>query len=134
MKYSVHSTSVAKTKGKTSIKESEIVFGLTSDSADTLANPAEVFLSSLSACILKSLERFSSILKFEYLHADIAVNAVRLEKPPRMDKIYYDLTIYTNEAHLNVELLQKNIEKFGTIFNTVKTSCTISGQIHLVSE
>jgi len=33
---------------------------------------------------------------------------------------------------LNVELLKKNIEKFGTIYNTIKLSCSISGTIKTI--
>jgi hypothetical protein len=34
-----------------------------------------------------------------------------------------------SDETLNIDLLQKNIEKFGTIFNTVKACCTVSGTI-----
>ena len=43
------------------------------------------------------------------------------------------LSIYSDDQ-LNIELLQKNIEKFGTIFNTVKSSCTVSGEIEQFAE
>lgn len=46
-----------------------------------------------------------------------------------MDEINYDLKIYSQDSNLNIDLLKKNIEKFGTIYNTVKTSCSITGEI-----
>jgi hypothetical protein len=46
-----------------------------------------------------------------------------------MDEIQYELIIYSQDESLNIDLLQKNIEKFGTIFNTVKASCLVSGTI-----
>lgn len=54
------------------------------------------FLGSLSACLLKIVERFSGFLHFEYDRADLQVSATCLGCPPRMDDIKYDLTIFRN--------------------------------------
>jgi len=134
MEYFVKAISSSKDKASIKIKESEIAFGITSESADNLPNPAELFLGSFSACILKNVERFSILMNFEYSHAELLVRATRLEKPARMDKLNYELIIYSQDINLNINLLKKNIEKFGTIFNTVKSSCTILGEINLISE
>ncbi|WP_227805746.1 OsmC family protein [Algibacter lectus] len=69
------------------------------------------------------------MMKFSYTKATIEVNATRLENPPRMEHLIYNVTIYTNDKKLNTDLLKKNIEKFGTIYNTVKLSCAISGTV-----
>ena len=132
MKYSIKASSYSKDNASVNIKESVIKFGTTPESADTLANPAELFLSSFAACILKNVERFSEFMKFKYINADIVVTATRLEKPPRMDEVEYNLIIHTDQPDLNADLLKKNIEKFGTIFNTVKLSCEIKGNIKCV--
>ena len=129
MTYSIRGSSSSKSKGSVTIKQSIIRFGVTSDSINSLANPAEIFLGSFAACILKNVERFSDLMKFSYSNAEIAVSAARTEKPPRMEHIEYTLVIYTDDTKLNVDLLKKNIEKFGTIFNTVKLSCDIKGSI-----
>jgi uncharacterized OsmC-like protein len=134
MKYSIKASSSSKNKASISVKQSEIAFGITPESADILPNPAELFLGSFSACILKNVERFSIFMNFEYSHAEITVNATRLEKPPRMDNIQYELKIYSQDQNLNSKLLKKNIENFGTIFNTIKTSCTITGEIKRIDE
>ena len=129
MKYFSKATSSSKNNASINIKESKIIFGTTPESADELPNPAELFLGSFSACILKNVERFSVLMNFEYSNAEIMVSATRLEKPPRMDEINYELKIYSQDNNLNINLLKKNIEKFGTIFNTVKSSCSITGEI-----
>ena len=69
------------------------------------------------------------MLKFNYLKANVEVYAMRLENPPRLDNIRYNLIVYSSDKRLNIDLLKKNIEKFGTIYNTIKLSCTISGTI-----
>ncbi|MEH6765387.1 MAG: OsmC family protein [Aequorivita antarctica] len=134
MNYNVKAESSSKSKASIHIKQSEISFGITPETADTLANPAEIFLGSLSSCILKNVERFSTFMNFEYSRAEITINATRLEKPPRMDEINYELRIYSQDSNLNLDLLKKNIEKFGTIYNTVKISCAINGTIKKITE
>ncbi len=132
MNYHIKAISTSNQDAVIHIKQSDIGFGTTSKTSDTLPNPAELFLGSFSACILKNVERFSSMMKFTFSKATLEVNATRLENPPRMDNIVYNLTIYSNDKKLNTDLLKKNIEKFGTIYNTVKLSCTISGTINRI--
>ena len=133
MNYQIKASSISNQDAIVQIKQSNIDFGTTSKTAETLPNPAELFLGAFSACILKNVERFSGLMKFTYLKATVEVSATRLDKPPRMDNIFYNLTIYSNDKKLNSDLLKKNIEKFGTIYNTVKRSCTISGIINTIS-
>ena len=129
MNYYIKASSISHRDAVVHIKQSNIDFGTTSE---TLPNPAELFLGSFSACMLKNVERFSAMMKFTYTKASLEVNATRLENPPRMENIIYNLTIYSNDKKLNSALLKKNIEKFGTIYNTVKFSCSISGTISTI--
>ena len=131
MNYQIKGSSTSKNDVTIHIKQSQIAFGTTGATADTLPNPAELFLGAFAACILKNVERFSEMMKFSYDKAHLEVNATRLEQPPRMDNIVYNLTIHSNDNTLNTALLQKNIEKFGTIYNTVKLSCAISGTVKM---
>ncbi len=132
MKYQIKASSISNQDAVIHIKQSNIDFGTTSNTAETLPNPAELFLGAFSACMLKNVERFSGMMKFSYTKAMLEVNATRLEDPPRMDNIVYNLAIYTNDNKLNTALLKKNIEKFGTIYNTMKLSCSISGTINTI--
>lgn len=129
MKYAIKAKSTAKEKASVLIKQDDIAFGITPEVADTVPNPAELFLGSLAACILKSVERFSVFMHFTYSEANIEVSATRLEKPPRMDTIQYTLTLFSPDENINIDLLKRNIEGFGTIFNTVKLAASISGEI-----
>lgn len=129
MNYSVTANSTANTKANLEIKETTIVFGITKNTEQTLANPAELFLSAFSACILKNVERFSKIMNFQYEKAEVTVHATRTAKPAKMDKLEYTLIIYSQDKKLNLKLLKRNIEKFGTIYNTVSSSCEIIGKL-----
>ncbi len=134
MNYIVKASSSSKNNASIHFKQAEFNFGITPESDELLANPAELFLGSFSACILKNVERFSTLMNFEYSRAELTVSAKRLEKPPRMDEIQYELKIYSQDSSLNIDLLKKNIEKFGTIFNTVKSSCSVVGTIQKIAE
>ncbi len=129
MKYKITASSTAKNNASIKIRESDLPFGTTPESEGDLPNPAELFLSSFSACILKNVERFSAIMNYDYSSAEITVEAIRLEKPPRMDEIHYELKVYSQDESLNINLLKKNIEKYGTIFNTVKSACSVTGEV-----
>lgn len=132
MNYQIKATSTSNQDAVIQIKESSITFGTTSKNNETLPNPAELFLGSFASCILKNVERFSVMMKFTYSKATIEVNAVRLENPPRMENIDYNLTVYSSDKNLNTNLLKKNIEKYGTIYNTVKLTCNVSGTVGLI--
>ncbi|WP_047247349.1 OsmC family protein [Maribacter thermophilus] len=133
MDYQIKASSMANDDATIHIKESNIDFETTSKTADSLPNPAELFLGAFAACMLKNVERFSTMMRFSYTKTTLEVQATRLESPPRMDAIEYSLTIYSDDDKLNTALLKKNIEKFGTIYNTVKLSCSISGTINTVT-
>jgi hypothetical protein len=69
------------------------------------------------------------MMNFDY-SAEITVSA-RLEKPPRMDEIIYELSVYSQDS--SKYWFIKNIEKFGTIFNTVKASA-VMGEIKKITD
>ena len=129
MEYQIRASSISNKDAAIQIKQNDIAFGTTAKSAETLPNPAELFLGAFASCMLKNVERLSSMMKFTYLKATVDVSAKRAEKPLKMDNIDYRLTIYSSDENLNIPLLKKNIEKFGTIYNTVKLSCNINGVI-----
>lgn len=133
MEYSISGKSESNNNASIDIKKTHVAFGTTAVSADSLANPAELFLTSFAACTLKNVERFSELMRFSYEKAEISVKAIRLDKPPRMDELKYELKVFSNDPKLNTDLLKKNIEKFGTIYNTIKLACKISGEITKVS-
>lgn len=131
--YKVQARSVSGQSAILEAKESEVSFGIISAPNDELFNPAELFLGSLAACILKSVERFSKFMKFQYETAEIIVTATRIDKPASLEKIHYNLLLSTNDNDINIPLLKKNIEKFGTIFNTVNATNKIVGNLKLKS-
>ena len=92
-------------------------------------NPAELLLASLAACMLKGIERLAPMLHFEFKDARVEVHGVRQDNPPKMISIDYVLTIDTQETDQRLELLHKNVRKYGTVSNTVAAATEINGSI-----
>jgi uncharacterized OsmC-like protein len=89
--------------------------------------PAELLCASLAACLLKNIERYSEMLPFEYDVATVEVEAERQDTPPQMTVMRYHIEVATDEPEQRVELLHRNIRKFGTITNTMAAACELTG-------
>ena len=104
-------------------------FDGTAGRLEALPGPADV----LCACILKNVERFSHILPFACESATITVTAYREEPPPHVARMTYELELVTAEPASRVELLHRNIQKFGTITNTLSKACEVTGNIRVIA-
>ena len=107
-----------------------IAFDGSASTGELLPGPADLLAAALAACILKNVERFSTILPFRYQRAHVHVQVQRQEPPPRIACASYALRIVTDEPDQRVELLHRNILRFGTITNTLAAACELDGTIH----
>lgn len=92
-------------------------------------NPAELFLASIAACMIKGIERVMPMLDFKLRGVHVALHGERQDSPPRMSSVNYVLTVDTDESDQRLELLHKNVRKYGTISNTVADAVALSGSI-----
>ncbi|RLD53856.1 MAG: hypothetical protein DRI97_12645 [Bacteroidetes bacterium] len=83
-------------KASAMANHTEIVFDATSDREKTLPNPAEILLTSLAACMMKNVQRYSEILHIPYRYARVSIQGVRAEHPPMMSEILYRLEVDTD--------------------------------------
>lgn len=90
-------------------------------------NPAELLLAALSACMIKSIERVTPILKFQLRGVEVRVHGVRQDVPPRLESIDYEILVDSDESEQRLALLHDNVRKFGTVFNTVAPGTHLSG-------
>ncbi len=116
-------------KAKSFANHSEIQFDASSGRDDVLPNPAELLLTSLAACILKNVQRYSEILKIPYKKAKISIHGVRNDRPPYMKSIYYKLEVDTDADERKINNWHRNILKFGTITNTLMRASEINGDM-----
>jgi len=113
---------------------SEVNFDATSGRDDVLPNPAELLLTSLAACMLKNVQRYSEILKIPYRSAKVTIHGIRNDNPPFMSEIRYHLEIDTDADGRQLSTWHKNIIKFGTITNTLKRACLLEGTLNRSAE
>ena len=112
-----------------SAKETELVIDTSMAGRTDALNPVELLLAALAACILKGIERVAPTLNFAFSKAEVSLISHRPEQEARISDVSYLIRIATHETDGRLELLHKNLEKFGTIYNTLKQGTELSGRI-----
>lgn len=92
-------------------------------------NPAELLLASLAACMLKGAERVMPMLHFDLRGIEISLHGVRQYSPPKMVRIGYEIIVDTDETDARLDLLHRNLQKYGTVYNTLAGATELSGTI-----
>ncbi|GAB4290186.1 MAG: hypothetical protein Kow0058_09420 [Roseovarius sp.] len=92
-------------------------------------NPAELLLASLAACILKGTERLIPMLNFDLRGIEVSLHGQRQDSPPRMVRIDYEIAVDTDESDQRIDLLHRNLQKYGTIYNTLAGATELRGRI-----
>lgn len=92
-------------------------------------NPAEMLLASLAACILKGTERVIPMLAFELRGIEVSLHGLRQDSPPKMVRIDYEIVVDTDEPDARLALLHRNLQKYGTIYNTLAEVTELVGTI-----
>ncbi len=92
-------------------------------------NPAELFLAAIAACILKGIERVTPLLGFSLDGVEVRLHGERQESPPKMVAVTYEIIVTSGETDQRLELLHKNVRKYGTISNTVADGVHLNGSI-----
>jgi uncharacterized OsmC-like protein len=110
-------------------KEARIVLDTDMAGRADAFNPAEMLLASLAACILKGTERVIPMLNFELRGIEVSLHGVRQDSPPKMVRIDYEIVVDTDETDARLALLHRNLQKFGTIMNTLADATDLVGAI-----
>lgn len=92
-------------------------------------NPAELFLASIAACMIKGVERVAPMINFKFRGVEVRLQGQRQDAPPMMIAIDYEIIVDTDEDDRRLELLHTNIRKYGTISNTVAKATKLEGAI-----
>lgn len=129
LRYEVEAETKGSAVSTATTRKAEISFDSSAGLSQTLFGPADLLAAALAACILKNLERFSHMVPFRYRAARVNVVAEREDAPPRIARLTYRLDLETDESPHRVDLLHRNIVKFGTITNTLAATCEIRGEI-----
>jgi uncharacterized OsmC-like protein len=110
-------------------KSAEVVLDTSLAGHPDALNPAELLLASLAACMIKGAERVAPMLNFELRNMSVRLHAVRVDAPPSIKTIDYEIIVESDEPERRLELLHTNIRKFGTISNTLASAVQLTGSI-----
>jgi uncharacterized OsmC-like protein len=110
-------------------KEAEVVLDTDISGRPDAFNPAELFLASIAACMIKGIERVTPMLKFDLRGVEVKLHGIRQDSPPKMISVDYELIVDTIETDQRLQLLHTNVRKYGTISNTVADATKLEGVI-----
>lgn len=97
-----------------------------------MPGPAELLASAFAACLLKNVERASTLMSFEYQGAEVDVKARRQDTPPKFIEIEYEVRVVTSEEQRRVDMLHLNLSRYGTVYNTLAAVCDVHGTLTAV--
>lgn len=129
LEYKVSARRIDNHGSEATTKEARIVLDTDMAGRADAFNPAELLLASLAACILKGTERVVPMLKFDLRGIEVSLHGIRQDSPPKMVRIDYDIVVDSDESDQRIDLLHRNLQKYGTIYNTLAGATTLAGTI-----
>jgi uncharacterized OsmC-like protein len=129
MDYRVHARRIDAHGSLAKAKEAEVILDTDLAGRRDAMNPVELLLSALAACILKGIERVTPMLHFQLAGAEVRLEAVRQDAPPKLTLIRYEIIVDSPETDQRLDLLHRNILKYGTISNTLVTAVPLEGTL-----
>lgn len=110
-------------------KRAEVVLDTDLAGRQDAMNPVELLLSALAACMLKGIERVTPMLTFQIDGAAVSLEALRQDAPPKLTLIRYEIVVDSDESDQRLDLLHRNILKYGTISNTLGGAVPLEGTL-----
>lgn len=114
-------------------KEAEVTLDTDLAGRRDAMNPVELLLSALAACMLKGIERVTPMLKFKIEGAEVRLEAIRQDAPPKVTLIRYEIIVDSAETDRRLDLLHRNVLKYGTISNTLSAAVPLEGTLRRAS-
>ena len=129
MEYRVHARRIDAHGSLATAKQAEVTLDTDLAGRRDAMNPVELLLSALAACMLKGIERVTPMLSFQIEGAEVALEAVRQDAPPKLTLIRYQITVDSAETDQRLDLLHRNILKYVTISNTLSGAVPLEGTL-----
>lgn len=129
LEYRVSARRIDSHGSEATTKEAKIVLDTDMAGRADAFNPAEMLLASLAACILKGAERVIPMINFQLRGIEVSLHGLRQDSPPKMVRIDYEIVVDTDEPDTRLDLLHRNLQKYGTIYNTLAGATELVGTI-----
>lgn len=69
------------------------------------------------------------MIKFDLRGMEVTLHGVRQDAPPKIIRIAYEIIVDTAETDQRLELLHKNIRKYGAVSNMIVAAAELNGVI-----
>lgn len=129
LEYHVTARRIDSHGSEASAKAATIILDTAMAGREDAFNPAEMLLASLAACMLKGAERVAPMLEFDLRGVEVSLHGQRQDSPPKMIRIAYEIVVETDESDQRLDLLHRNLRKYGTISNTLAEATELVGTI-----
>lgn len=129
LEYTVSARRIDADGSTATTKDAEITLDTALAGRPDAFNPAELLLAAVAACMIKGIERVTPMIKFDLRGVEVNLHGVRQDSPPKMISIDYEIIVDSDESDQRLELLHKNVRKYGTISNTVAEATKLEGAI-----
>ena len=127
MEYKLHARRIDAHGSLAVAKAAEVVLDTDLAGRRDAMNPVELLLAALAACMLKGIERVTPMLHFQIDGAEVRLEALRQDAPPKLTLIRYEILVDSAESDQRLDLLHRNILKYGTISNTLAGAVPLEG-------
>lgn len=129
LEYKVSARRIDAHGSEAATKQATLTLDTDLDGRPDAFNPAELFLASIAACMIKGIERVAPMLHFQFRGVDVRLHGVRQDAPPLIVSVDYEIIVDTDEDDRRLGLLHTNVRKYGTISNTVANATRLEGRI-----
>lgn len=131
--YTVSLTKVTDTAGRAKApgKAKEVSFDISRDANPDLLNPAELLLAAFGGCLLKNISKLAPKMRLVIDDVRVEVTGIREDNPPRIAAISYRLALTTEERKERMEQLVDYLHKYGTVYNTLVPTLSVTERIVL---
>ena len=79
--------------------------------------------------MIKGIEQVAPMIHFHLKGVQVKLHGIRQDAPPMMIAVDYEIVVDTMEDDRRLELLHTNVQKPGTISNTVAKATKLEGTI-----
>ncbi len=110
-------------------KQAEVTLDTDPAGRQDAMNPVELLLSALAACMIKGIERMIPMLHVQIDSVTLTIEADRQDAPPKLTAIRYAIEVDSPETDQKLDLLHRNVLKYGTISNTLGSAVPMTGTL-----
>lgn len=110
-------------------KQAEVTLDTDPAGRQDAMNPVELLLSALAACMIKGIERMIPMLHVQIDGVTLTIETDRQDAPPKLTAIRYAIEVDSPETDQRLDLLHRNVLKYGTISNTLGAAVPMTGTL-----